>query len=213
MASFAELLSGILRFFPNTMIVTLLLVGIVTGKLSWIVIAVGAILLAVGVLTLQYVFGKVYPAGYMPGAAVMEACSLLPVISSTATYTALPSLWMALTGYFLTYILVNAVRVYTAMPATAKNNSLPVVQRKGIGLISILAVIVLFIFLMIPRYRTGCETRMGTVLGLAAGVAMGWVWWQVLDACGSDVFPDIHGVLMGLKPGLLHTAPVACTPA
>lgn len=213
MASFAELLSGVLRFFPNTMIITLLVVGTITGKLSWIVIALGGVLLAIAVLTLQYVFGKVYPAGNMPGSAIMEACSLLPAISATAVYTPLPSLWIALSSYFLSYIFVNAMRVYTATPANAKNNALPVVQRKGIGLISMLAVVVLFIFLMVPRYRTGCESRLGTVLGLAAGVSMGWVWWNVLDACGSDVFPDIHGVLMGIKPGTLHTAPVACTPA
>lgn len=213
MASFVELFSGILRFFPNTMIVTLFAVGIVTAKLSWVMIAIGGILLSIGVLTLQYLFGKVTGIGPMPGAAVMEACSLLPAISNTATYSAVPSLWMALTAYFVTYIIVNATRVYTAKPVNSSNDSTAVQQRKGIGLISMLAAAILFILLLVGRYRTSCETRMGTLLGAGAGVAMGWVWWQVLNACGSDVFPDIHGVMMGLQPGMLHNGPVACTPA
>ena len=213
MASFVELFSGILRFFPNTLIVTLFVVGIVTAKLSWIMVAVGAILLSIGVLTLQYIFGKVTGLGSMPGAAVMEACSLLPAISDTATYSAVPSLWVALTSYFVTFILVNAARIYTAKPVNQQNNSTAVQQRKGIGMISMLAAAILFIILMVGRYRTSCETRVGTLLGAGAGVAMGWVWWQVLNACGSDVFPDIHGVMMGLQPGLLHTAPMACKPA
>lgn len=213
MASFAELFSGILRFFPNTMIVTLFAVGIVTAKLSWVMIALGGILLSIGVLTLQYLFGKVTGIGPMPGAAIMEACSLLPPISTTATYSAVPSLWMALTSYFITYIIVNATRVYTAKPVNSPNDSIAVQQRKGIGLISMLAAAILFIILLVGRYRTSCETRMGTLLGAGAGVAMGWVWWQVLNACGSDVFPDIHGVMMGLQPGMLHNGPVACTPA
>ena len=213
MSSFAELFSGILRFFPNTMIVTLFIVGIVTAKLSWIMIAIGGILLSIAVLTLQYLFGKVTGIGPIPGAAVMEACSLLPPISSTATYSAMPSLWMALASYFVTYIIVNATRVYTAKPVNSSNNSIAVQQRKGIGLISMLAAAILFIILVAARSRTSCETRIGGFLGAGAGVAMGWVWWQVLNACGSDVFPDIHGVMMGLQPGVLHTGPVACTPA
>jgi len=208
-----ELLSGIMRFFPNTMIVTLLIVGAVTGKLPWILIAVGGLLLAAGILTLQYIFGKALGLGGMPGAEVLEACSLVPMITGPdVVYSAVPSLWMAVSTFFLTYIFVNAMRVYSANPVNKSKEALPVQQRKGIGMISMLATTVLFIFLLVPRYRTSCETMLGTALGVGAGVAAGWIWWHVLNACGSDVFPDIHGVMMGLKPGMLHTAPVACTP-
>jgi hypothetical protein len=69
---------------------------------------------------------------------------------------------------------------------------------------------VLFFFLLIPRYMTSCETILGVVLGLAIGISGGYLWWRLLDACGPDVYPDIHGVMIGTQPGLLHTNPIAC---
>jgi len=216
MATIVELLSGILRYFPNTMIVTMLLVGAVTGKLSWIFVAVGGILLAAAVLTIQYVMGRALGVdGIMegvPGAALLDACSLIP-IAEGATYSAVPSLWMALSAFFATYVLINAANVYTAQPVGKSPDALPVQQRKGIGMISMLAVAVLFVFLLLPRFRTGCETLAGTGIGIALGIVGAWGWWKLLYACGSSVFPDVHGVMMGLTPGSLRVAPVACTPA
>lgn len=215
MATIVEVLSGVLRYFPNTMIVTLLVVGIVTAKLSWIFIALGGLVLAVAVLTMQYVAGKAFKvgdvAGGMPGVAVLQACSLIP-IADGATYSAVPSLWMALSSFFAAYIFMNAINVYTAQSSRPRD-AIPVQQRKGIGMISMLASILLFLFLMVPRFRTSCETLGGTIVGVGLGTVFAWIWWKILDACGSSVFPDIHGVMLALKPGALHTAPVACTPA
>jgi hypothetical protein len=215
MTALHDVLSGVLRFFPNTMMYTLLIVGALTGKLSWLFVSFGGMILAAGILTLQYLFNRALGLGLessgIPGAAVLDACSLIPITQETR-YATLPSLWMALTTYFATYILINAAHIYTAQPVHKSRDALPVQQRKGIGMISMLAAALLFVFLVVPRYRTTCETLAGTVLGVGAGLGFAWIWWKVLDACGSDVFPDIHGVMMGLKPGTLHTAPVACTP-
>ncbi len=214
MASIAEVLSGVLRFFPNTMMYALLIVGALTGKLSWIFVSIGGMLLAAGILTLQYVFDKAFNlgkyAGGIPGGAVMDACSIIP-LAQGAEYTTLPSLWMALTTFFATYIFINAAHVYTTQPSQKPLDALPVQQRKGVGLISMLAIALLFVFLVVPRARTSCETLGGTALGVTAGVAAAWLWWKILDACGSEVFPDIHGVMMSLKPGSLRTAPMACS--
>jgi hypothetical protein len=120
---------------------------------------------------------------------------------------------MALTSFFATYILINAAYVYNAKPVHRSKEALPVQQRKGIGLISILASTLLLILLVVPRFTSPCETLGGTIVGLGAGIGFAWLWWKILHACGSDVFPDIHGIMLGLKPGMLHTAPVACAPA
>lgn len=216
MAALADLLSGVLRFFPNTMMFVLLIVGALTGKMSWILISFGSMLLAAGILTIQYAFGRALGVGIygggIPGEAVLEACSMIP-ITQAAEYSNIPSLWMALTTFFASYIFINAAHVYTAQPVKKPKDALPVQQRKGIGMISMLAAALFFVFLIVPRYRTTCETLVGTGLGVTAGVGFAWLWWKILDACGSDVFPDIHGVMMGLKPGSLRTAPMACTPA
>jgi len=213
MSGIIELLSGILRFFPNTMIVTLFVVGITLGKLSWILVAIGGIVVTILTLTIQYMLGKTIgmglPAG-MPGSSVVEACSLLPVVGGT--YAAVPSLWISLSSFFATYIFMNALNVYSETPARANRERLAVFQRKGMGLISILAVVVLFVFLLVPRYMTSCETIGGIIGGLIIGIGAGVAWWTILDACGPDVYPDIHGVMIGLKPGSLRTHPIACAP-
>ena len=211
MSSVAELLTGVLRFFPNTMIVTLFFVGIATGKIAWILIAIGGIVVTVATLIIQYMTNKALgwgaPEG-APGSSIIDACSILPIAGGT--YSAAPSLWVAISAFFVTYIFTNASHIYTAGARTNKN-ALSVQQRKGVGLISMLAVVILFAFLLVPRYWTTCETTMGIILGLAIGMGGGYTWWKILESCG-DVYPDIHGVMIGLKPGTLHTSPIACAP-
>lgn len=209
-ANILDLLGGILRYFPNTMIATLLVGGIALGKMSWILIAIGGMLAAIAALTLQYALFQSFHLGTLPGAAVLEMCSILPAASGA--YLTLPSLWMTLTSFFATYILTNAAVVYTTVPAQATSTALPVMQRKGVGLISMLAASLLALFLVVPRFRTGCETVAGSLTGLGLGAVLGWAWWNVLNASGPDVYPDIHGVMIGLKPGALRTGPLACRP-
>jgi len=207
-----EILAGILRYFPNTMLTTLMVVGLLTARLNWIMIGVGGILLSIFVLTLQYIFLKSLNLGVIPGSAVIEACSLLP-ITGDAEFSSLPSIWMALTTFFASYILTNAVAIYTT-PATKKsaNSSIPVQQRKGLGIISIVAVLLMWLFLVIPRAITGCETVFGTILGVGLGAVAGWGWWQILYACFQSAWPDIHGVMLGTAPGALRSGPMACLP-
>jgi len=210
MSNLVELMSGILRYFPNTMIATLFVLGITTGKLAWLLVSIGGILIVILTLVIQYMFQKSLGIGPIPGAAVIEACSMLPVAGGE--YSAIPSVWVATSSFFATYIFMNAANIYSQTPARINKDKLAVQQRKGMGLISMIAVILLFIFLLVPRYWTSCETILGIVLGLIIGHAGGVGWWKILDACGPDVYPDIHGVMIGLKPGALHTNPVACQP-
>lgn len=209
MSSIVEMLTGIMRYFPNTMLITLFVVGITTGKLAWILIAIGGILVSMLTLTVQYMSTKAFGLGPMPGAAVIESCSLIPIIT-TQEYSTTPSLWIALTSFFLSYIFVNANHIYSAKQSRGKKEIIPVQERKGIGLISMLAVSLLLLFLIVPRYYTSCETIAGLITGLAIGIGGAVGWWYILSACGADVYPDIHGVMIGLRPANLHTNPVAC---
>lgn len=215
MSTIVEMLSGILRFFPNAMISTLFVVGMLTGRQSWILVAVGGVLVTILTLTLQYLFTKV--VGPMPGWAelpgqhVIAACSLLPSAEG-GNYNALPSLWVALSAFFATYIFTNASNVYNQSPPSSKAAaSISVQQRKGVGLISMLAIIILFLFLLVARYMTtDCETVFGVLAGAIIGIVGGTLWWAILNSCGADVFPDIHGVMVGSNPGLLRMGPMAC---
>ena len=208
--SLVEILGGILNFFPNTMIASLFVIGMMTGRLSWILVSLGGVVITILTLTLQYMMTKTIVGLALPGDHVIQACSILPVARG-GSYTPVPSLWVALSAFFATYIFTNALNIYSQVPMRTNKDALSVQQRKGVGIISMLAVLVLFFFLLIPRYMmTTCETILGIVLGLAIGIGGGYLWWRLLDACGPDVYPDIHGVMIGTQQGLLKTNPIAC---
>ncbi len=206
-----DLLYGIHRYFPNIVILTLLVGGLAMGRLAWLMVAIGGIVVILGLTFLQYLL-RIPLSGYssIPGVAAIQACSMLPA-GPGESYSNLPSMWVALTTFFMAYILRNAVNIYTTKPQNVSNEAIQVQQRKGVGIISMLAVTVIALVLLMGRYMTGCESVGGMGLGILVGAIMGYsVWWPILNACGPSVYPDIHGVMIGLTPGALHNVPQAC---
>jgi hypothetical protein len=209
--SIGDLLYGIHRYFPNIVILTLLVGGLAMGKIAWLMVALGCIVIVLSVVFIQYLL-KIPFSGYsaIPGVAAIQACSLLPS-GPGDSYSNLPSMWVTLTTFFAAYILRNAMNVYTTKPQNVSNETIQVQQRKGVGIISMLAVAILYLVLMVGRYMTGCESIGGLLVGIVIGAFMGYtVWWPILNACGASVYPDIHGVMIGLTPGALHNVPQAC---
>jgi len=215
-SSILQLLSGVLRYFPNVILVTLLVGGILLAKLSWIWIAAGGIVVALIVLTAQFLLGKV--AGDLfdvPGINIMEMCSIIPRTSADK-FSLVPSTWVAMTAFFGIYIILNAASIYTTSPSAKPKDALPVQQRKGMGLISMLSAIILLAVLLLGRYMTGCEFvknpwigMMTYVLSIAIGGIMAYGWWEMLSASGTSN-SDIHGIMMGLTPGGLRAGALAC---
>jgi len=206
-----EMLSGILRFFPNMMVTTLFVGGILLGKLPWVMASIGGGLVTLATLTLQYLLTKTIAGLDMPGEDVIKSCSLVPDIQGGA-YMPIPSLWVALSSFYATYIFRNAANIYTQTPKRTTKAGASVMQRKGVGLLSMFAVLIFFMFLLIPRYWTNCETIGGIIFGLVVGIFGGYTWWSLMDACGPNVYPDIHGVMIGINPGAIKTNPVICAP-
>jgi hypothetical protein len=215
-ATLIEVLTGILKYFPNTIIATLFVAGILLGRLSWIFVSLGGIVVAVIVMTLQYVFSAGQIQFDMMGKDVIDACSILPDTTGTSLSTR-PSIWMALTFYFATFIFTNAVNIYTQKSTRTNSDALSVQQRKGTGIVSMVAVLLILFFVVGTRImKTTCEptdllgSLLGIGLGAAIGIGLGIGWWFFLNACGSNVYPDIHGVMIGTQPGILHRNPIAC---
>jgi len=217
MNSATDLLSGIMRLLPNTLTASLLILGITLGKIAWVLIAVCAIALTVLVLALQYVLSKFSTFGIEESTAILYTCSILPIKNTSEfsnKFSTIPSVWLTLAAFYMTYILVNAYHIYTTKPTKLASEAIAVQQRKGIGIISILATSVLALFFIVPRFMSQCEGtyKVGAWIGLVMGSFFGWASWNFLYACNSNLYPDIHGVMIGLKPGDLHTTPRACTP-
>lgn len=210
-----ELMAGVWRLFPNTILLTLFVGGLLLARMSWVLVALGGIVTGIVTLMLQYLMGKtgLFPDGNtLPGSEIMRACSLIP--KAAGNYSVIPSMWVALTTFFATYITTNAAYVATATPAgNVSTTAIPVQQRKGVGVISILAMIILFLFMMFFRFKSPCENILSMITGAAVGIGMGYSWWGILYACNKNTYPDIHGVMVGLAPGSLRTSPMACTPS
>jgi hypothetical protein len=217
MPAIAEILGGILRFFPNTMVVTLFFVGMMTGRIPWILTAVGGLLMIVITMFAQVLLSWVLGAemgnyDFTPGEVAAESCSLTPTLLQE-NYTTLPSLWIASSSFYATFIFMNAFNIYKQAPANnISKDKMAVQQRKGMGLISMVTAALLFFFLLVPRFLTRCESVIGTIIGLALGIGWGFGWWTILNFCGANVFPDIHGVMIGLTPRSLRANPYALVP-
>lgn len=205
------MLTGIHRYFPNTMLIALLVLGISLGRVSWTLVGIGGILLTILIALIQFIFSQTpLRTNQTPG--LIEACSTLPLQIPGASYDMFPSYWMALTSFFISYILTNAVSVYSSKPTKQPNTAIAVQQRKGLGVISIVAVSIIGIILVGVRAMSPCESWAGIAISLVVGALAGVGWWNLLNAQGNDIFQDIHGVMIGLQPGDLRTGPVACVP-
>lgn len=190
-----DMLSNTVRLFPNTMMITLFVVGIATSKISWILAAIGGILVTIATIAIQHLFGKIFTEEF-PGEDVIEACSIIPTLEE---YSYTPSLWVALTTYFLIFIARNAYNIYTAPPGHgSKKDAIAVQQRKGTGLISMFITSALLFLFITVRWFTTCERISGVILGVLLGGCAGYYWWKVVSLCSAQVYPDIHGIMAGL---------------
>ena len=206
-----EVLSGIYRFLPNTLTVSLMVLGVFLGKISWIMISSAAIALCVLIILVQAVFlpGNIHQISafkMLSGGAALSACSPLPSkIKETDVLYTTPSLWMAVTTFYLAYILMNAINVYnTTAPRPSTHDkylSFKIDNRKSVGLISMIATFILLACLIITRFFSQCESTGGALVGAVLGYFAGMGLWYLLSINGTDVWPDIHGVMIGLKPG------------
>jgi len=229
---FVDTMSGILRFLPLTLTVSFIGLGIMLNNMPWLIAGTSAVALWAIVSGLGALVGIKIPASWGGGespALFNTLCSIVPGM----TYIKIPSVWFALMGYFMAYIICNANHVYTASPATASGysptgmgshvqtsspqvaskNSIGVVQRRSVGLISLIAVSVLFVIIMIPRFMNQCESTLGILSGLTLGSLFGWAMWASANTNTNNPLADIHGVMLGLSPGYLRHSPIACTPA
>jgi hypothetical protein len=212
--SYADIILNIAKYFPTAVGTTLFVGGLATARMPWVVASLGMATLSLILITIHFLLRFTPLKGQidaLSGGNVFEVCALTPVPDKDSVYFSAPSMWVSLTTYLMMLFILSAARVATANPTTAAKEALPVQQRKGVGTLSILACIILFLFLLILRVQTGCETIVGVILGIGFGVAAGVGWWAVMRAGGPAVW-DVHGVMLGVQPGSLRTGPLACLP-
>lgn len=218
-AAIVEFVSGLAKNFPVTMTGIALVGGLALGQLAWMWMGIMSFAVILVCMAFHFTFGSYFPNS--KDFSLLQACSIVPSnVSSSSTYFFIPSMWVAVTTFYLTYILYNAGTVYNTPAKKLPQEALPVQHRRSIGMVSIVATILLFIGLLTFRLRTGCEhfTYILTIpipFGALFGILLGGVlasFYYAFRLGGDTLSTDVHGVLSGLQPGSLRDHPLVCAP-
>ena len=141
-----------------------------------------------------------------------RVCSLIQdTVNSEATTVVAPSYWFASTTYFVVFVLYNAIQV-AGRPAAQGVDNKKVDMRVAFSL-SVILLSIFFFFLLLLRGFTGCETWLGSTLGILIGSGVAIMYWHILDICHSGIPPDILNVVSALAPASSNqnNTPVICT--
>lgn len=218
-----ELITGLARNFPITMTGVTLIGGLALGNLAWLFMGLASITVVLLCMVIQLPLGTSF-ADFprSSDAAILRACSLLPSATSpSSVYFPIPSMWIALSTFFLTYIFFNALRVYNTPSTKLPREALPVQHRKSIGVVSLITTLMVFFGLILFRINTGCEHMtmilgipipFGLLGGILIGGLLGGGLYTVFQSNSSSLNTDVHGVLSGLQSGTLRDHPLACAP-
>jgi len=197
---------------PNTIFVAALLLGAIQGNLPMVWIAIGMILNALIVAGGQELLALLFPKWRQVHQSVSAACMVIPEIEpgSSQNYTVAPSMWFASTTYFVVFVLYNAIQV-TLKPAAQGVDPQKVDVRRAFTL-SVIMLSLFFLGLILLRGLTGCETWLGSILGILVGSGSAIGYWHLLDVCNSGVPPDILNIVASTAPARTSSeTPVICT--
>jgi hypothetical protein len=195
---------------PNVLLVTSLLLGAIQGNLSMLWVAIGMIINMFVILGSQELLGLLFPLWAQVHQPSSKTCSLFQDILGPPTTIVAPSYWFASTTYFVVFVLYNALQVANRPSAPGANS-----KKVDIRVAFTMSVIILSIFffcLLMLRGLTGCETWLGSSLGVLFGSAVAIFYWHILNFCHSGIPPDILNVVTALAPTKTDDkTPVICT--
>lgn len=129
-----------------------------------------------------------------------DVCNLVPGSTDYALpFTGVaPSLWMAHTVFFFSFLISNGYYVYT-MKASENADPEKVDRRKSQALLSmILSAVFAVVFIVMRVVLVGCETSLGIGMALLLMAPLGFGWYQLARECSardSDVFGIVQKVL------------------
>ncbi len=204
---------------PNILFVGSLLIGVLTGYLPLIWMALGLLLNAASVGLIQVLLVLLFPSWdqvvqpYNSPACMSGFQRANPIVlkSGAANRRIAPSFWMSSATFFSVFSIYNSLRVAVKESAPGTDPE-KVATRRAFSL-SALVIGVAFFFLVLLRAFTGCESILGGVLGVLVGSGLGIGFWHLLDLCGTGRIPDILQVVGSMAPEANQPeVPVVCSP-
>ena len=137
------------------------------------------------------------------------------------------STWVAMISFFAGYLFINGFELYRSydsekgveVPESEANGvKSKVLNRKSQVLFSMISIIVFFIFAMVYRFKSGCESKIGMIpIGMIPTTTfftfLGYMWYKAFSSIAQDKLSDLFGIANRLLPSSAITnAPMACIP-
>jgi len=150
-----------------------------------------------------------------------DICNLLIVPTQGAKpFKTFVSAWTTMMAFFFVYIGTNAMSIHqrpveyppkadtaTKVAADAKAALRRTQTSLGLVVIVILAVA----FFTIRIFVSGCDTVLGSSVGIILFGVLGWSWYVLLSIEGNDRLADLFGIANRLMTQTaLANAPYAC---
>lgn len=208
-------LLGAYHDLPNVLFMGSLVLGSITGYLPLVWVAFGLIINGGIIALLQGLFNLLldpeHPHDQVKLPAGMGSCSVLHTElypSATEMMTVAPSHWLAAAAFFSVFSIFNSLQV-AIRPAKEGADMKKVSARRAVSA-SALIIGVVFFALVLARGFTGCETWLGSILGVLFGSGIAIGYWYFLDACGSGTIPDILQIVSSSAPAA-NKGPMVCS--
>lgn len=182
------------------------------GYLPLVWVAMGMIINGAFVAGIQGILRILFPTWSQVNIpAGLGVCSIIQSpIDDDAVITVAPSHWLSAATFFATFTIWNSIQVAIREPANGVDKE-KVSTRRAVS-ISAMIVGIFFFALVLGRGFTGCETWLGSTLGVFIGVGVAIGYWYLLDACGTGVIPDILQIVNASAPAKSgEETPIICS--
>jgi hypothetical protein len=207
-------------FYSGFMSLPLVLIGIILflaaslGNLGLLMLSLGQIVLVPLVVSAANMLHEFFFQGSPLFSVASSAhCNLVPsapLPESMAMIGVAPSHWSAQITFFFVFLMTNAMVLYNK-PPTEGADPAKVANRKAQTLTAFLISFALFIALIVLRYTTtGCETIVGTALGILIVAPIANGWYHLAALCGARD-ADVFGILQKILPqNMKDEPPMTC---
>ena len=141
--------------------------------------------------------------------------------SSNQPETVISSEWMAMSSFFIGYVICNALQLYnnnvtgsaTLNVPDAPDTQMKINKRRSQAMFALVSIAIFALIVLGFRCWTRCEDPVGIILTGAGFGAAGYYWYQLLSEVGQGRLSDIFGIANRLLvPSAIKNGPIACMP-
>ena len=148
---------------------------------------------------------------------------IIPFVSDTSgeAETVISSGWMAMTSFFIGYVICNSLQLYTTdtlgsaplNEPNAPDTQMKMNKRKSQAMFALVSIAIFALIVLAFRFNTGCERGISIILTAVGFGAGGYFWYQLLSQVGEGRLSDIFGIANRLLvPSAIQNGPIACVP-